>query len=273
MKKLNHYKAFKKASKQNKRKIQEGLDDVTNKIIKVYKDKGIIVTSEHIPLLNKFLSRNEYLGGEKIKEAVDYLMNVVKLTEYIEVFLNHFIDIKLETFRLIQDWYEYRKRLHILSKLDGAIQDEEIYTRVVKSFYYKMRKELLKGNLWELGFGVGEIEVTRIKRIVRYNKEGDQIFQPDWRESMKKKKEIIKRGGTPRSKDDPDGEDWLVPNKEPYMVGFNWKRSPSLLRNSYHFEFIPLRGKHNPATELFDYRRENPTADFNYRIIERKKSK
>jgi hypothetical protein len=272
MSKFNHFEAFKKATKKSKKDIESKLKEVTDGIIKIFHSHGMKeIREKHIPLINKFLSRHEYLDEEKIKDAVDYLMNVVKEPELIKPFLDNFIDIKIETYLLIQDWYELRKRSHILKKLDGDVQDKKKYDKIVEAFYYKMRDEILKGRVWDLGFGVGEIEVTKIERLVRFNAEGDQIFQPDWKKSMENKKRLIAEGKTPRSKDNPDGVDWLIPNKEKYMVGFNWKKKARLLQNAYHFEFIPLRGQHNPATQLYDYRRENPTADLNYRIIERKK--
>jgi hypothetical protein len=62
-------------------------------------------------------------------------------------------------------------------------------------------------------------------------------YVPDWKTSMQNKKDIVARGGTPKSKDNPDGERWAVPYMDATYPLLVWEKKHCMARNKSAYRF------------------------------------
>ena len=166
----------------------------------------------------------------------------------------------------------------ILLKYENEIQDikkQKIKYNIYKAIITKFNKKLLKycaetGKQYQNKY-LGNLQVL-------YKECTDRSV--NWKESNKKKQEIIDRGGIPYlQKDEHDaikqgreyhGEKWLVKGYDKGLLYWKWHVSPlisdEIKREVYNYKFIPARGNFGAIQAL---RKVYANEDHNYSIYTR----
>jgi len=159
------------------------------------------------------------------------------------------------------------KRYKKLDKLKKEILSYTIYKDVISIFNKSMVDEILKGESFNLGFGIGIIKIRKKKR---------NLLKPviDWNESKKLKQQIINEGGTPyevtkrdvegKPLENNGGEKYFVYRTDEYSCWWYWYKSHSTLANLELYSFSPTTGENGNVKKLSRYRNDNEYADLNY---------
>lgn len=120
----------------------------------------------------------------------------------------------------------------------GEVVDYKTYSKVIKEINKEFLNLLLDGKSITVGRSVGKLQIKRFERV--------NFNQPNWGESNKRKQEIIDRGGIPKDKDNPDGEDWVVYFVDDTYLKFDWQKYErdlervSRAKNSTFYVFTPM---------------------------------
>ena len=107
---------------------------------------------------------------------------------------------------------------------------KEVVSRIAK----KASDLIIQGGIFNLGNHLGYIKIRKIFRSFKKS-------VVNWGESNQLKREILERGGTPKSKDALDGEDWLIYYTNPWYLRWAWIRrgGASIFKNQTVYEFKP----------------------------------
>jgi hypothetical protein len=89
----------------------------------------------------------------------------------------------------------------------------------------------------------------------------------NWNESNKYKAEIIARGDIPKSKETPDGQEWLVYYTDEIFVRFHWRKTFCRVPHKSAYSFHPTRGKKGNKTKLTALLIRIPSAHTRYDLL------
>ena len=146
-------------------------------------------------------------------------------------------------------------------EMNGGSLDEKIFHKLCIEFNTAVMDEVIyKGREFDMGFRLSTIEVVRADRDFK-NK------TINWNASNKLKEKIIEEGGTPYSKDNPEGEKWFVYYTDDWYCRINWNKSRCIVKNKTAYRFIATRGKIGNKTKLKNLLNSDELAHLKYRHL------
>lgn len=117
---------------------------------------------------------------------------------------------------------------------------------------------VLEGGVFNQGFYLSELSVLKIPRNFKRK-------QVDWKESNKRKKELLDEGKELWNSDTCTGHKWLVYYTDPWYCRFYWSKYSSSVPNRGKYQFIPTRGAKGNKTKLYNLLTSNPIAHTRFR--------
>lgn len=120
--------------------------------------------------------------------------------------------------------------------------------------------EILGGKEFEMGFNLSRIMVVRHKRDFTKRR-------INWAASNALKNQILEEGGIPRSKENPEGENWLVYYTEDHYLHFYWHKLRCKVKNKMGYIFSPTRGKVGNVQRLHALVEKDKLAHLNFRVL------
>lgn len=169
-----------------------------------------------------------------------------------------------EVYGLRRNVVECRLRLKDLEKLpfktDKVIMNEKLFREIIYRYNKKMVDALIDGDVVNMGSYLGYLNISKIER-------GNPNFisqkgnaTPNWHASNKRKQEIIDRGGIPKDKEHPEGENWIVYYTDPYYLRYSWVKNKGACRVKNHpfYSFKIARGVNGPTKKLVQANKDNP---------------
>ena len=112
-----------------------------------------------------------------------------------------------------------------------------MFKEVLARFNKKAADAVIFGQAFNFGSRIGHLLIKKIRR----NYEKPVV---DWGESKKLKASIIAKGLTPRDKDNPNGEDWLIYFSDPWYLRWAWsKKSLCRVKNQTVYKFVPTSNR------------------------------
>lgn len=144
----------------------------------------------------------------------------------------------------------------------GGELDKDLWQDLCIEFNTRVMDEIIyKGRVFNMGERLSTLEVVKVSR----NFNNPRI---NWHESNKLKQEIIDEGGTPYSKDNPEGEKWFVYYTDKWYCRFNWNKHKCVVPNKTAYRFTATRGKIGNKRKLKDHLRNDPIAHMKYRHLD-----
>lgn len=139
----------------------------------------------------------------------------------------------------------------------------ETWKVLMKEFNTRvMERVIYHGERFNMGHMLSEISVIRIKS-------SPNSKYVDWKASNELKQEIIDEGGTPRSEENPDGEDWLVYHDDPWIAKFYWsKRRGCRVPYKSAYCFQATGGAKGNKTKLKELCKADDLRCTNFRLVE-----
>lgn len=141
------------------------------------------------------------------------------------------------------------------------------FTLITKEFNHRFRDYIIAtGATLSFGGAMGGVKIVLKERRPRVSAKGEKQFAVNWGASLKLKKEIIARGGTPYNAETaPDGEKYMVYMTEGWVPYIKWAQSQyfnpdykkKLLRYPYMI-FSPSTGKYGFIAALQDHCKSQP---------------
>jgi hypothetical protein len=183
----------------------------------------------------------------------------------------HFTKTTYRIFDLKKELYEVRDRIKQLKKQNPETEKLLInyttFREIIERFNLKAVERIIEGEALNLGNRLGYIRINKIK----VNPKKKRI---NWKESLDLKAKYEDVGITPRSKENPDGKNWLIPYEEDYFLRYGWvkKNGACMVKNQTVYEFSPVDGnqfKKGPKQLLAEANRENPFLHERYFYMER----
>ena len=128
-----------------------------------------------------------------------------------------------------------------------------IFAFIIKNYNKKIMSEII-----EEGYSLN-LSITHLGRIEAVKKERVDRKAIDWKKSNDYKKELISNNITPKSKDNPDGQEWLIYFNNDTYACLKWRLSNKKYIESYQLKeqyvFKPVRENSKKVNRL---NRENP---------------
>lgn len=170
-----------------------------------------------------------------------------------------------------EDLVESNKRIAKLTAKREKIKDVvvcyEIFKEVIR-MYNKAKVNLLitKGYTWNLGNGLGNINIALKEIPVVVNDDGYIKQRINWPASKANKKRLKAAGIPVYDKEKcPEGEKWFVCYTDEVMAYFGWSNANRMyVANVRDMRFKPTLGENGICTKLARYRREHPEVDDRY---------
>lgn len=180
-----------------------------------------------------------------------------------------YITVKEKLFiQKLRDLRNVREQLYLAERNKKNLQRKFVTEKQFKFVTEETNRIMLDliiktGGTYIIHSELGHFAVT--KKIHRKPK-GVLNFE----ETMKLKKEILARGGTLHSKENPTGERYRVFYIEPVYCRLKWFRTTPLLINDFSdYRFFEAKGNYRVAKKVFDHINENPEAKDLYRTNQR----
>lgn len=130
------------------------------------------------------------------------------------------------------DMYKLYKKNHTDSNVPYWM-----FKEVLSRFNRKSSDAVIFGSLLNLGPKLGYLMIKKINR--NYKK-----AIPDWGESKRIKQEIIDRGGIPKDKEHPEGEDWIKFYTDSWYLRWAWvKKYVCRIKNQSVYRFTPTANR------------------------------
>jgi len=141
---------------------------------------------------------------------------------------------------------ESNKRIEELEQADPNGERIVMSDRKFKAIIYCYNKKavaaLVSGKIINMKQYMGFLYVNKIPRnhpdfVIK----GSAIV--NWAESFKYKKELIAKGEIPRSKEQPEGKNWLVHYTDDYFLKYTWTKKSGACRVKNHgfYGFYPAK--------------------------------
>lgn len=205
-------------------------------------DVNILDDSIHIHLLNPTLDYNILF---KYKGTLEVISGN-KITVDTKV-INYSLYALLKLLRVKQKLEDLEQHYSILQKINV-----ELYSEILLEFNKNIMIEILKGFKYNLKHCLGTIFVEFKRR--NFNKK-----VVDWGKSNKLKAQLIEEGYTPKSLDNPNGQEWLLYRTDNGNLWLMWVKIASIIKHINkdiidNYSFIPtqfVNGKNRNNKELF----------------------
>jgi len=142
----------------------------------------------------------------------------------------------------------------------GSLSRKEFQAITVDFNTMVMDQIIYKGRTFNMGERLSTLEIVKIER---------DYSNPrvNWKKSNELKQKIIDEGGTPRSQENPDGENWLVYYTDKWYCKFHWHKKKCVIQNKTAYRFTATRGDKGNKTKLKEHLRNDKLSHLNYRDI------
>ena len=159
--------------------------------------------------------------------------------------------LTIEIYNKRRELYRLRKSLEALEKTKEDTKVLFLYNdfkKIIDSFCKKATEEIISGGVLYLGNRLGYIYIEKCKRINP---------SVDWGKSRKRKEELMLQGISPKNKNNPEGENWLIFYEDPFYLRWHWrkKRGSCRVHNHTAYAFSPSRLVREKLKKKID---ENP---------------
>lgn len=160
-----------------------------------------------------------------------------------------------------------RKLLKVTEETLGLTYAQ--FTLILREFNKRFRDYIIEtGAPLSFGGAMGNIKIVLKERRPRKNTNGELKYAINWGASLKLKKEIIARGGTPYNEETaPDGEKYIVYMTEGWVPYIKWVQSQYYLPDHKkkvqrypYMIFSPSTGKYGFIAALQDHCKAQPEA-------------
>jgi len=139
---------------------------------------------------------------------------------------------------------------------------KDLHKKILQKFNTKaMEKIIYEGKVLNMEWYLSDLSILRVEA----NPNNPAV---NWKASNELKQEIIEEGGTPKSDENPNGEDWLVYHDDDWIASFHWRKSGCTVPNKTVYSFRATRGDKGNKTKLKDRLRNDPTAFSDFRLVE-----
>lgn len=130
--------------------------------------------------------------------------------------------------------YEKIPLLEKSIKVLNAIRDypRDMYNTLQSGLTHEIAKHLLKGNHYSFGHNLGSIRIW----IKKFDKD-ELIERINWFKSFGFRNELIKKGYTPKSKDNPEGVEWRIHHTKDSVAFIKFKLSYKPCINAKYYKF------------------------------------
>ncbi len=126
----------------------------------------------------------------------------------------------------------------VLSDVQSSYTSLRLYRFIIKSYNKKVAHRVLEGQVHTFGSTVGQLYIKRIRRIFTvHGKEATRGI--DWGETKKLRAKLIEDNIPIYSKDNPNGEKYLVYYSGDYLYWFWWDKAQSRIPNLQLYTFTP----------------------------------
>lgn len=144
---------------------------------------------------------------------------------------------------------------------EGGEVDYSTFISVLSRFNQLAVGKMLEGYDFPMGKDLSRLSIVRVKRDFSHK------LSVDWNASYALKQEIIDAGETPRDKDHPDGEEWLVYFTDDWYCRFFWEKSTCKVKHRMYYRFDPTRGAKGNKTRLKNLLRSDDLAHLRFRLV------
>lgn len=176
---------------------------------------------------------NAYYSRSLLKKRYEGIENLTQIENKVKRQVNVIIEIKRQTLKI-----EER-----LQELQNQIISSSDFISILSTFNLSVVSEILKGYVFNIGYGLSHIRIKRKDVSTRKHK------KIDWGESNKKKKEILNNNKLPyevleRTEDgkisiDNKGEHWLIYHTKQIEFLWHWAKGEYPIQNKFFYKFKP----------------------------------
>ncbi len=207
----------------------------------------------------------------KNSDELDWLRkHVLVLAEKIEKLEiedkgnRHFTARTREIYEKKRELFEANQRIDHLQQVDSAtvrvIMTEKKFRQVIEEFNIRLRDRIIEnGEIVNMKNNMGFVYVQRIDRF-KAGPTSKSASMPNWGESYKYRDELIAKGITPKSKENPDGKNWIVYYDDDYYLRVAWAKNKGACRvkNHPYYKFVPNNSIGGTKRQLIDSNRKDP---------------
>lgn len=204
--------------------------------------------------------------GNKIFETETEIMNLEIADNNPYVFSSKTRKI----FSLRKEVSKMEKKRKELSKMkkdtEFVVMTYPLFKEIISRYNKKISEEIVKGKGVYLGAKLGYIKIRSLKPFSSERlKENKGI--PLWPDSFALRDQIIREGDVPKSKENPDGKEWIVFAEGPHFR-WAWIKNMRGCRVAGHqvYGFYPTKGINGNKKKLINHIRSNPMATLNYEM-------
>lgn len=242
--------------------------------------KGKIKFKRHMKIMGANSNSNPTRLVSKNSDELKWLReHVMVLAEQIEKLQiadknkSYFTKDTESIYNKNREIYDANARIKHLEQVDGSVvhevMTEKKFRDVINLFNQKTLDRLINdASAINMKSTLGFLYIQRVERTEGINGEDKCLRMPNWGESYKVKKELIEAGITPKDKDHPDGENWIVFYDDEYFIRFAWSRRNGACRVKNHgfYKFIPSKGLNGAKKQLAKANQDNKFLAFTYKI-------
>lgn len=166
----------------------------------------------------------------------------------------------------------YNKRIEILNydynKIVLKKIDKKKFNFIITNANDMIIEYILDGHVFKFGHHAGELYITRIERSP--SSSTTTIGKPNWKASKKLKDQLIQQGVQIRTKENPNGANWLVPKTDHFDYRIRWRKGKCRIKGKQKFHFFPTKsstlssGKKTFVTRLYERLENDPFAHIKY---------
>ena len=208
----------------------------------------------------------------KVKAEVSYLeskilsldVEIQKL-EPLDKEVSRFTSTTKLIFEKKKEVYDLKQRIKELQKEDPnkelKLMDYYTFRDVIYAYNKKVVERVVDGDKVNLNERLGYMYIGKI------NKPSKLI---NWEESKALKQQIIDEGDTPRDKEHPSGENWLVYYDNPFYFRWTWQKRNGICKVKNHtvYGFYPTnkssKGVPGAKSQLVEANKKNPLLHLKY---------
>lgn len=122
--------------------------------------------------------------------------------------------------------------------------DRSLFIDLCEEFNIQSMREIIEnGREFNMGSYLSTIQVVTVNR----NYSNPQV---DWQSSLALKESLEKEGKELYSKENPDGEKWLVFFTNSFYCKFHWHKKKCVVKNKSVYRFTATRGIKGNKTKL-----------------------
>ena len=179
--------------------------------------------------------------------------------------ISRFTPATIEIFENKKEIYDIQERLKELRKespdTNKKLMDFYTFRDVIYTYNEKAIEAIIDGEVVNLSEKLGFMYVLKINNRTK---------NINWQESLQYKEELLGQGETPKDKDNPDGQNWLIYYDNPWYLRWAWKKKKGACRVKNHtvYAFYPsaTSSKGVPGTKrkLVEANENNPLLHLKY---------